>query len=168
MWFFTPVRGVIEPYDSGRAELRMAEQVKGWTDRATGVQLHTSLKQRRLEPRFDITLDRATHRWVQNPRREIPNHKGVTGWVFVAATDAFSEEQRAAFAARHPYRQYGDYFMLDLREERPSIQVWALTPVTPGMSWWLFHSSFEPPVRSTREVAMEQSLGAMAMGFDAP
>jgi hypothetical protein len=168
MWFFTPVRGVIEPYDSGRAELRMAEQVKLWTDRATGVQLHTSLKRRRLEPRFDITLDRATHRWAQNPRREIPNQKGVTGWVFVATTDAFSEEQRAAFAARYPYRQYGDYFMLDLREETPSIEVWTLTPVAPGIRWWLFHSPFEPPVRSTRGVGAEQSLRAIAMGIDAP
>jgi 4-amino-4-deoxy-L-arabinose transferase-like glycosyltransferase len=168
MWFFTPVRGAIEPYDSGRPELRLAERIKAWTDRKTGVQLHTSLKPRRLEPRFDITLDRATHRWVQNPRREIPNQKGVTGWVFVAALDAFPEEERAAFAARYPYRQYGDCFMLDLREEKPSIEVWALTPTKPGLRWWLFHSAFEPPVRATRAIAAEQALRKRALGFDVP
>ena len=153
MWFFTPVRGAMDTYDSGRPELRFAERVKAWTDRDTGVQLHTSLKHLRLEPRFDITLDRVTHRWSQNPRVEIPNHQGATGWVFVAALDAFPEEQRAAFASRHPYRQFGDYFMVDLRREARDIEAWGLTPVEATPRWWLFHSSFEPPMRATRLVA---------------
>ena len=168
MWFFTPVRGATDAYDSGRPELRLAKRIKAWTNRETGVQLHTSLKPRRLEPRFDITLDRVTHRWAQNPRPEIANQKGVTGWVFVAAIDAFPEEERAAFAARHPYRQYGDYFMLDLRSEVPSIEAWGLTPFAPGARWWLFHSAFEPPVRATRQVAAEQTLRRKAGELDAP
>ncbi|MFZ1865692.1 MAG: glycosyltransferase family 39 protein [Polyangiales bacterium] len=158
MWFFTPVRGPTDTYDSGRPELRLAERVKGWTDRQTGVELHTSLKSRRLEPRFDITLDRVTHRWSQNPRESIPNRQGVTGWVFVAAVDAFSETERADFASHHPYRQFGDYFMLDLRREGRDIEVWQLTTRAFNTSWWLFHSAFEPPVRATRLVAEEQSL----------
>ena len=117
---------------------------------APGVQLHTSLKQFRLEPRFDITLDRVTHRWSQNPRTEIPNEQGATGWVFVAAVDAFSEDERAAFASRHPYRQYGDYFMLDLRREARDIEAWGLTPVQFSPRWRLLHNAFEPPVRATR------------------
>jgi hypothetical protein len=168
MWFFTPVRGAMDEYDSGRPELRFAKRVKAWTDRETGVQLHTSLKPRRLEPRFDITLDRATHRWVRNPRTRIPNQKGVTGWVFIAAVGAFSEDERAAFASQHPYRQYGDYFMLDLRSETPSIEAWGLTPIAPGARWWLFHSAFEPPVRATRLIATEQSLRRRAVAPDAP
>ena len=168
MWFFTPVRGAMDTYDSGRPELRFAERVKEWTDRQTGVQLHTSLKARRLEPRFDITLDRATHRWVQNPRANIPNEKGVTGWVFVAAVDAFSEDERAVLAGRHPYRQYGDYFMLDLRSDEPAIEAWGLTPIAPGARWWLFHSAFEPPVRATHLIATEQSLRRRVMAPDAP
>ncbi|MFW2389517.1 MAG: hypothetical protein ACN4G0_14345, partial [Polyangiales bacterium] len=158
MWFVAPVRGAIEDYDSGRPELRLAERVKAWTDRSVGVQLHTSLKERRLEPRFDITLDRVTHRWAQNPRERIPNDEGVSGWVFIAATEAFDESERVAFAARHPYRQFGRYFMLDLRSEARDVQAWGLTPApyTPG--WRLFHNSFEPSMRASRLVGVEQSL----------
>jgi hypothetical protein len=168
MWFFTPVRGAMDTYDSGRPELRFAERVKAWTDRNTGVQLHTSLKHFRLEPRFDITLDRVTHRWSQNPRVQISNNQGATGWVFVAALNAFPEEQRAAFASRHPYRQFGDYFMLDLRREARDIEAWGLTPVEATPQWWLFHSSFEPPMRATRLVAAEQSLNEKVAELDAP
>ncbi|MDH3652627.1 MAG: glycosyltransferase family 39 protein [Myxococcales bacterium] len=168
MWFFTPVRGTIDQYDSGRPELRFARRVKAWTDRSTGVQLHTSLKQFRLEPRFDITLDRVTHRWSRNPRPEISNERGATGWVFVAAVDAFSEEERAAFASRHPYRQYGDYFMLDLRREARDIEVWGLTPVHFSPRWRLLHSAFEPPMRATRMIGLEQSLDQKVAELDAP
>ena len=168
MWFFTPVRGSMDTYDSGRPELRLAEWIKSWSDRGTGVQLHTSLKPRRLEPRFDITLDRVTHRWSQNPRTDIPNSRGVTGWLFVAALDAFTEEERAAFASRHPYRQYGEYFVLDLRQGKSEIEAWGLTPLEPDTGWWLFHSAFEPPVRAVRLIAVEQSLGRKAMEPDAP
>jgi len=167
MWFFTPVRGAVDTYDSGRPELRFAERVKAWTDRDTGVQLHTSLKPLRLEPRFDITLDRVTHRWSQNPRLELPNKQGATGWVFVAAVEAFPEEERAVFASRHPYRQFGDYFMVDLRHEARDIQTWGLTPVPGGPRWWLFHSAFEAPMRATRLIAAEQSLNQKVAEIDA-
>jgi 4-amino-4-deoxy-L-arabinose transferase-like glycosyltransferase len=168
MWFFTPVRGAIDTYDSGRPELRFAERIKEWTDRDTGVQLHTSLKPLRLEPRFDITLDRVTHRWSQNPRVEIASDQGARGWVFIAALDAFPEEQRAAFASRHPYRQFGDYFMVDLRKEALDIEAWSSTPVALSPRWWLLHNAFEPPVRSTRLIAAEQSLGKQVAELDAP
>ncbi len=167
MWFFTPVRGSIDQYDSGRPELRFARRVKAWTDRSTGVQLHTSLKQFRLEPRFDITLDRVTHRWSQNPRRDIPNDQGATGWAFVAAVEAFSEEELAQFASRHPYRQYGDYFMLDLRRDARDIEVWGLTPVQFSPRWRLLHSAFEPPTRATRRIGVEQSLNEKVAELDA-
>lgn len=166
MWFFTPVRGATDTYDSGRPELRFAERVKAWTNRNTGVQLHTSLKARRLEPRFDVTLDRVTHRWSQNPRRDIPNEQGAKDWVFVAAVDAFSEEERARFASRHPYRQYGSYFMLDLRREELDIEVWELTTLAFNPRWWLLHSAFEPPVRATRLIAAEQSLNEKVAELD--
>ena len=168
MWFFTPVRGSMDTYHSGRPELRLAAWLKSRTTRAAGVQLHTSLKAQRLEPRFDITLDRVTHRWVQNPRRDIPNDKGAAGWVFVATLDAFSEEERAAWAARHPYWQYGEYFALDLRNEGKDIEAWTLTPREPDLRWWLLHSAFEPPARATRAIAAEQSLRRKATEIDVP
>ena len=167
MWFVAPVRGALEPYDSGRAELRFAERVKAWTDRDTGVQLHTSLKERRLEPRFDITLDRVTHRWAQNPREQIANDEGVDGWVFVAAIDAFDESERVALAARHPYRQFGSYFMLDLRREGRAIEAWGLTPFPYTPRWRLFHSSFEPPARASRLIGVEQTLNRKVAELDA-
>jgi 4-amino-4-deoxy-L-arabinose transferase-like glycosyltransferase len=168
MWFLAPVRGAIESYDSGRSELRLAARVKSRTDRETGVQLHTSLKPRRLEPRFDITLDRVTHRWSQKPRIDIPNNRGVSGWVFVAAIDAFSEQERAELAAQHPYEAYGEYFILDLRRHESEITAWALTPEPFTAPWWLFHSPFEPEVRETRVVAVEQSLHKKVLEADAP
>jgi 4-amino-4-deoxy-L-arabinose transferase-like glycosyltransferase len=167
MWFFTPVRGEMDTYDSGRAELRFAERLNAWTDRDTGVQLHTSLKARRLEPRFDITLDRVTHRWSQNPRSEIPNRQGAKAWVFVAAVDAFPEEERAAFASKHPYRQFGDYFMVDFRREARDIQVWGLTPLPFSPRWRLLHSNVEPPVRTSRQISAEQSLDEKVAELDA-
>jgi hypothetical protein len=166
MWFIAPLRGPVQAYDSGRPELRFARRVKAWTDRSTGVQLHTSLKPRRLEPRFDITLDRVTHRWSTSPRPSMPLERGVTGWVFVAAVDAFPEEDRAALAARHPYRQHGDYFMLDLREHTGSVEAWSLTPTLKSARWWLLHSAFEPPVRTTRNVAVEQSMRRKVIELD--
>jgi len=167
MWFFTRVRGRVEAYESGRPELRFAERVKAWTDRDAGVQLHMSLKPLRLEPRFDITLDRVTHRWSQKPRPEMPNKEGATGWVFVAAVDAFPEDERAEFASQHPYRQFGDYFMVDLRREGRDIEAWGLTSLPYDARWWLFHSAFDPPVRATRLIAVEQSLNQKVAELDA-
>jgi hypothetical protein len=88
--------------------------------------------------------------------------------VFVAALDAFPEEQRAVFASRHPYRQFGDYFMVDLRKEARDIEAWGLTPLDVNPRWWLLHSSFEPPVRATRLIAAEQSLDEKIAELDAP
>jgi hypothetical protein len=167
MWFFTPIRGAIDDYDSGRPELRLARRVKAWTDRDTGVQLHTSMQPRRLEPRFDITLDRVTHRWVNAPRADLPSDEGATAWVFIASVDAFSEAERAAFAAQHPYKQYGSYFMVDLRENSREIRVWGLTPIAYSPRWWLFHSAFEPAVRASRRIAAEQAVDQKVAELDA-
>ncbi len=158
MWFFTPVRGAIDTYDSGRAELRFAERVKAWTARDTGVQLHPSLQSRRLEPRFDITLDRATHRWSPTPRPKITNDQGVNGWVFIAPVEELPEIERVDLAARYPYRQFDQYFMVDLRSEGTDIEIWSVTPKAMTARWWLFHSAFEPLVIASRSAAEEASL----------
>ncbi|MDH3202410.1 MAG: glycosyltransferase family 39 protein [Myxococcales bacterium] len=158
MWFFTPVRGAVHTYDSGRAELRFAERVRAWTARDTGVQLHPSLRSRRLEPRFDITLDRATHRWSPTPRLKITNDQGVDGWVFIARVEEVAETERVDLAARYPYRQFGQYFMVDLRGKGTDIEVWKVTPKAMSPRWWLFHSAFEPPVVAFRSAVEEASL----------
>jgi len=158
MWFFTPVRGAIDTYDSGGPELRFAERIKAWTDRGTGVQLHPSLKSRRLEPRFDITLDRATYRWSPRPRPQITNDQGVNGWVFIAPVEELPENERIDLAARYPYRQFDGYLMVDLRTEGTDIEIWDVTPQSTTPSWWLFHSAFEPPVIASRSTAEEASL----------
>ncbi len=158
MWFFTPVRGATDTYDSGRPELRFAERVKAWTDRDTGVQLHPSLKSRRLEPRFDITLDRATYRWSPRPRPHITNDQGVEGWVFIAPVQELPENERIDLAARYPYRQFDGYFMVDLRTEGTDIEIWDVAPQATTPSWWLFQSAFEPPVIASRSPTKEASL----------
>lgn len=158
MWFFTAARGASDTYDSGRAELRLAEHVKAWTDRGTGVQLHPSLKTRRLEPRFDITLDRATYRWAPRPRPHLDNNQGVGGWVFVAPVAEFPESERVDLAAQYPYRQFDGYFMIDLRGDGPDIEVWNSTPQPATLHWRLFGNSFEPPAAVSRSAADEASL----------
>ena len=162
MWFVAPVRGGIETYDSGRAELRFAEQVKSWTDRETGVLLHRALRPLRLEPRFDITLDRHTFRWATGIEHEPPEAEGIRGWVFVAPVAAFPWEARARFAAAHPYREFGPYFMVDLRAQGPDIEVWALKTRPSSAPWWLFHSAFEPPTIATRSENDEDVLNRAA------
>ncbi|MGB5809238.1 MAG: glycosyltransferase family 39 protein [Polyangiales bacterium] len=160
MWFFTPVRGAIDTYDSGRPELRLAELVRERTDRATGVQLHPGFKSRRLEPRFDITLDRATYRWSPRPRERIDNRQGVDGWVFLAPIAEVAEEERIALASRHPYREFDAYFMADLRREGVDVEIWksVSTPATVG--WRLLHSPRESPVRMSRSRTKEDDLRA--------
>ncbi len=158
MWFFTPVRGAVDTYDSGRPELRFAESVKAWTDRDTGVQLHPSLKSRRLEPRFDITLDRATYRWSPRPRPHITNNQGIEGWVFIAPVDDLPENERIDLAARYPYRQLDGYFMVDLRAEGPDVEIWDVAPQAITPRWWLFRNAFEPPIIVSRSTAEEASL----------
>ena len=158
MWFVAPVRGAIETYDSGRAELRFAEQVKSWTDRETGVLLHHALRPLRLEPRFDITLDRHTFRWATGIEHAPPETAGIRGWVFVAPVAAFSGDARARFAATHPYREFGPYFMVDLRREGTDIEVWTLGTESSSAPWWLFHSAFEPPIVATRSQNDEEAL----------
>ena len=122
------------------------------------MQLHPSLQSRRLEPRFDITLDRATHRWSPNPRIEITNDQGVNGWVFVAPVEELPEIERVDLAARYPYRQFDQYLMVDLRGEGTDIEIWSVTPKAITARWWLFHSAFEPPVAASRSTAEEASL----------
>lgn len=161
MWFVANVRGRIEPYDSGRAELRFAKQVKAWTDRTTGVLLHPGFRPKRLEPRFDITLDRETKRWASQP--EVPDeaHPGVDAWVFLAPVDAFTPEARAQMASQHRYRQIDDYFMLDLRRDQPGIEIWRSVEQPIDAGWWMFHSAFEPPVRLQRQADREEALRAL-------
>jgi hypothetical protein len=132
--------------------------VKAWTDRDTGVQLHPSLKSRRLEPRFDITLDRATYRWSPRPRPHITNDQGVEGWVFIAPVQELPENERIDLAARYPYRQFDGYFMVDLRTEGTDIEIWDVAPQATTPSWWLFQSAFEPPVIASRSPTKEASL----------
>ncbi len=58
--------------------------------------------------------------------------------------------------------------MVDLRSDERVIEAWGLTPAEPSLQWWLFHSAFEPPVRASRSVAVEQSLRRKVTELDAP
>lgn len=158
MWFFTHARGEKEPYDSGRRELRLARYIAARTARDTGVQLHPSLKARRLEPRFDITLDRPTFRWTPRPRPTLDDGQGANGWVFVAPVDALAPADRIALARRHRYRELDGDAVVDLRSPGPDVEIWKSEPAESTFSWWLFHSPFERPVTRVRATAEESKL----------
>ncbi len=161
MWFVAPTRpGGIEKYDSGRPELRFADQVRSWTDRSTGVLYHDSIDRMRPESRFDTTLDREmTTVHTTRPDDLVgPERLGITGWVFIAAASAVPPRDRAELAARHPWRQFGDYVMVDLRTDGPRVEVWRLEEQPFDLWWWYWHSAFEPPVVPVRDAAAEAAL----------
>jgi hypothetical protein len=56
---------------------------------------------------------------------------------------------------------------LDLRREARDIQAWGLTPVQFSPRWRLLHSAFEPPMRATRLIGVEQSLDEKVAELDA-
>ncbi|MFW6085966.1 MAG: ArnT family glycosyltransferase [Myxococcota bacterium] len=158
MWWVAPVRGpVATDYRSGRPELRFAEQVREWTDRRTGVLVHRSIMALNPEPRFDATLDRETR-----PTGRIvdggPPHPGVDGWVLIGVVGDVPFEQIADVAARHPYWQYGRFFMVDLRRSEQDVRVYDLMRVSPSPAWWYFVSPFEDPVRVERPAETERAL----------
>jgi hypothetical protein len=161
MWFFKPVRPYMDRYDSGRPELRFARFVRNATDRDTGVLVHPAFERYRLEPRFDIALDRPLskgHSSPTHPPNELPG--GVRRWVFIAPVATFSEEERAKLAKIHPYLEVDDHFMLDLRSQTTDVRVWRSRPRDPSLTWTLFHSYAEPPVSWERDLQREHQLTA--------
>lgn len=161
MWFVEPTRpGPLDKYDSGRPELRFADQVRRWTDRSTGVLVHKGMQNMRPESRFDATLDREfldvkTHRPDDLAG---PERLGITGWVFIAPVSSLSRTERTELAARHPYFQFGEYLMVDLRSDTSRIQVWRLEEQPWDPVWWYWYSAFEPRVLPVRDEAAEAVL----------
>ncbi|MFW6052108.1 MAG: hypothetical protein ACODAU_13100, partial [Myxococcota bacterium] len=160
MWWVAPVRGpVATDYRSGRPELRFAEQVRAWTDRRTGVQVHRSIRALNPEPRFDTHLDRERMD-VNGLAVHTPFRRGVDGWVLIGTVAGVPASRLAELASDHPYRQYGDFFMLDLRREGPDVEVWELVPKEPGLAWSYFVSPFEGPVTPRRDPEAERAFRA--------
>jgi len=160
LWFTEPTRpGGIPTYDSGRRELRFADQVRRWTDRSTGVLLHEDIFRTVPESRFDTTLDREmlTVQMVE-PAMVGPRLPGVTGWVLVAPLKSLSEKVKLELARRHPFRVFGDYVMVDLRSDTPGVEVWKLEEEPFNLSWWFFKSAFEPPATPVRDTFAEEAL----------
>jgi hypothetical protein len=146
LWFLGPVRGAAaETYSSSRRELRFAEIVRRATTRDTGVLLDEGLLRRRLEVRFDATLDR-TIVPVQGPPGVVSaTRPGITGWVYLAAVEDIAEAARRALATDHPYRQIGDLFFVDFRRAGSDIRVEKWVPCSPRRLQRYVTSSLEPP-----------------------
>lgn len=160
LWFEYTVRtDTPETYSSGRAAIRFAEKVRQWTDRETGVLVHRAFQRRRPEPRFDITMDRSFAR-TSGISERTPTREGITGWVLIAPVDAVPEAQRRRLASRHPYWQWGEFFMVDLRSDEPDVRVYRLVADEPSLAYWYFVSPFEPAVRGERSPERERELTA--------
>lgn len=160
MWWVAPVRGpVSHDYRSGRPELRFARQVREWTDRHTGVLVHRSITALNPEPRFDTTLDRETARTFGLPDRG-PSHPGIDGWVVIGVVGSVPFDRIVQAAARHPYFQYGRFFMIDLRRSGPDVRVYDLRPAPRSLAYAYFMSPFdgEGPVQPVRSEAAEREI----------
>lgn len=161
MWFVEPTRPHgVEKYNSGRLELLFAEQVRKWTDRSTGVLYHVSIERTVPEPRFDITLDRELVgvRTTNIDDLHGPLRPGVSGWVFITPVAVLTPKTRAEMASRHPYWQFGDYVMVDLRRDEQDIHIYRLEERPKGIWWWFWRSAFEPRLEPVRDEKAEAAL----------
>jgi hypothetical protein len=159
LWFVAPVRGPVwEVYQSGRTEMRLANQIREWTDRETGVLVHRSIEQTTPEPRFYTALDRY-HRAVQNVPSIVPTDPSVSGgWVFVAASSALPTDTWNRLAAEYAYKQFGDYIVIDFREEGPRVEIWDLEEAEPSFVRAFLVSPFETRLEPVRQPAAEAGL----------
>jgi hypothetical protein len=159
MWWVAPVRGPVhDDYDSGRHELSFAEQVREWTDRRTGVLVHHSIERLRPEPRFNTHLDRERVNVRQLPPSGLPSRPGVDGWVLIGLTEALTSDRLGELAARHPYWQWGRFFMLDLRRQGPDVRVWDVHPQPRSALQRYFASPFERPLAGRRAPESERAI----------
>jgi hypothetical protein len=158
LWFVANTRGPTpSTYDSGRAELRFADRVRAWTDRETGVLIDDALDLFRLEPRFDITLDREVRRVKAGAITPAPA-QGIRGWVYIGTTATQSTDAVLARAGEHPVTFYDHYFMIDLRRRERSVGLYRLARAESSLGYRLLQSSFEPHLREVRDREAEDAL----------
>ena len=156
MWFVSDVRLSRDHYDSGRPELRLAEAVRGFFGRRVGVLLHAGMERRRLEPRFNITLDRELH--VVQSLDDVPPAAPVAGWVMVGAIRDVPREARLRWAAHHPYWEWDEFFIIDRSTDGPDVRAYRLEEQPMDLWYAYFVNSWEPPVRVRRDPARERAL----------
>ncbi|MBW2263465.1 MAG: glycosyltransferase family 39 protein [Deltaproteobacteria bacterium] len=159
MWFLERVRGnYIETYNSGRPELRFARFVKQRTNRSTGVLVHRSFNSIYPECRFDITMDREIM-YVNGLPKVLPDRAHLPeGWVFIGIVERFSRHRIARLAAKHPYAQYGKFFLLDLRRTGIDAELYRLEPRPMNFAWRYLVSPFEGPIEPVRMTGMEEAF----------
>jgi hypothetical protein len=158
MWFVSNARRDIpDAYDSGRAELRLAELVRAETDRTTGVLVHQSLARFGLELRFEATLDRA-QRPAPGPGEAPPVVSGVDGWVLIGAASDLDDDAVLALAGDYAVTFFDHYFLIDRRNGDRSVRVIRLALRDPRLSYQLFGSVYEPEVAPVRDRAREAEL----------
>lgn len=154
MWFTEPTRpNGVDPYYSGRIELLFAKQVRLLTDRKTGVLYHESIDATVPEPRFDITLDREIVRVKTTNPDDIRGleRPGINGWVFIADARAIPLDTRIKLARVHPYLEFNQYVMVDLRWDKQDIKIFKLEPRNKTIFWWFWYSAFEPSYEIERD-----------------
>ena len=153
-------------YDSGYLKVLFAHKVNAWTTFDTGVMVHSDLKHR---VEFFAPLDRVrgtAHRVDRlTPPRHVP---AKAGWVLIAPVKGTPRDQIVRAASRHPYYQYGLYFMVDYRKEGQDIQIWNLRSEPPTAAWSFFVNAFEPPMIAVRDPISERRLAAEVEALSAP
>ncbi|MEL6180232.1 MAG: glycosyltransferase family 39 protein, partial [Myxococcota bacterium] len=145
-------------YKTEQIKVAFFAQVAQWTTFHTGV-----LVMPHVAPRIEAlaTLDRI-HVWTYRADRFVAptQHPEITdGWVLVGVVNQTSRRHLLRAAARHPYRQYGPYYMIDYRTQGRDIQIWNLTPERqPALSWWLWYSHHERPLLAERNLEAEERM----------
>jgi hypothetical protein len=140
-----------EGYDARFLQLRFAERLRAWTDVETRVVAHAAMEHR---IHFPVTADRS----VDPGGTELPRWAPGTDAVFVGPVAATVRSARVAMAARHPYREYGPYYMVDGRWEGSDVRIWRLQRMSPSPGWRYWVSPWHGPHRAVRDRQAEARM----------
>jgi hypothetical protein len=103
-----------------------------------------------------MALDRKTEQAKLGP--DLSWSHGQSNWVYIGRLSGRALESVRALAAKHPYRQIGNFYMLDLRRSAQDIQIWNLVEVPKSWSYWFFVNAYWPKFEPVRDAARESNF----------
>lgn len=151
-------------YNSDLLRVLFAHQVHAWTSPDTGLLYHTSFLQTvESLPAFDRTRDLPSERFghphlLSSPDLPTLQAQPPDGWVVLGTVRATPRKELLRAASKHPFKQFGLYYMVDRRTSGQDIQIWNLLPSRPTLAHRFFVNAFDPLYTPHRDPRAEQAL----------